>query len=209
MFTLEAFKFLIIGALLGLTAGLSPGPLLTLVVTETLRHNKNEGIKIAVTPLITDLPIVLLSFFIFSALSQFHIVLGLISLPGGVFIAWLGYETIKTKGFNIDKSVSGTMSLKKGIVANFLSPHPYLFWVTVGAPLALKAYGINLLALIFFFVSFYIMMVGSKISVAFIVERSKAFLNNKKYVLIMRLLGIVLFFFSFYFIYDGVKYLCY
>ncbi|MCD6225405.1 MAG: hypothetical protein J7K32_07820 [Deltaproteobacteria bacterium] len=55
--------FLTAGTILGLSAGLIPGPLLTLVISETLRHNIKAGIKIAVAPLLTDLPIIGLTFF--------------------------------------------------------------------------------------------------------------------------------------------------
>lgn len=53
----ESSDFIIMGAIFGFIAGISPGPLLTLVITETITHNKSEGIKIAIAPLITDLPI--------------------------------------------------------------------------------------------------------------------------------------------------------
>jgi threonine/homoserine/homoserine lactone efflux protein len=42
----------------GLSAGLSPGPLMTLVIAETLKRGIPAGIRIAVAPLITDLPII-------------------------------------------------------------------------------------------------------------------------------------------------------
>ena len=64
--------FFLIGTLLGLSAGLSPGPLLTLLVTETLRHNSKAGINVAISPIITDLPIILLTVFILGQLSGFH-----------------------------------------------------------------------------------------------------------------------------------------
>ena len=56
---LEIIEFLALGAFLGLASGISPGPLLTITISETLQHGKWEGIKVAISPLITDLPIVL------------------------------------------------------------------------------------------------------------------------------------------------------
>ena len=46
------------GLILGLAAGVSPGPLLTLIVQQTVRHGVREGVKVAAVPLITDVPIV-------------------------------------------------------------------------------------------------------------------------------------------------------
>ena len=39
------------GVLLGFSVGLSPGPMLALVLAQTLRHGSREGCKIALTPL--------------------------------------------------------------------------------------------------------------------------------------------------------------
>ncbi len=73
----QTITYLTMGAVFGLTAGISPGPLLTLVISETIRHNKTEGVKIAVAPLITDIPIVLLTIFILSKMASSDIVLGI------------------------------------------------------------------------------------------------------------------------------------
>jgi len=54
-------NFLTIGTLLGLSAGLAPGPLLTLVISETLQHDIKSGVKVALAPFITDLPIIILT----------------------------------------------------------------------------------------------------------------------------------------------------
>ena len=62
----DAINYVIMGLTLGLAAGISPGPLLTLVITRPLQHNKTEGIKIALAPLFTDAPIVIISIFLLS-----------------------------------------------------------------------------------------------------------------------------------------------
>lgn len=205
--TLAILKFFIIGAFLGLTAGISPGPLLTLVISETLKHNRRAGSRIAVSPLFTDIPIVLVSLFVFTRLAQFDTILGVVSCLGGIFIAYLGYETIMIKELRIGEPAIQSQSLKKGIIANFLSPHPYLFWVTVGAPMALKAFELNLIALILYFLSFYFFLIGSKIGVAYLVSKSKVFFSNMLYMWIMRFLAVALFIFSAFFFFDGLKYL--
>ena len=47
--------------LLGLGEGIKPGPLNTLVITETLQHDWRSGTKVALSPLITDAPIIIIS----------------------------------------------------------------------------------------------------------------------------------------------------
>lgn len=201
------WHFISAGVLLGLTSGISPGPLLTLVLTQTIRHNRAEGIKVALSPLITDFPIILITVLILGRLAQFDIFLAIISFIGAIFLAYLGVESLRTRELNFDVKDSKSGSLKKGIIANLLNPSPYLFWATVGTPLMFKAYKTDLLTSIFFMVSFYVFLIGSKIVVAFLVDRSKQFINKRIYLILMRILGVALLIFSLIFLYDGFKYL--
>ena len=201
------WQFISAGVLLGLTSGLSPGPLLTLVLTQTIRHNRAEGIKVALSPLITDFPIILITVLILGRLAQFDIFLAIISFIGAIFLAYLGVESLRTKKLNFDVKESKSGSLKKGIIANLLNPSPYLFWATVGTPLMFKAYKTDLLTSILFMISFYVFLIGSKIVVAFLVDRSKQFINQRIYLVLMKSLGIALLIFSLILLYDGIRYL--
>jgi threonine/homoserine/homoserine lactone efflux protein len=87
---LPHLSFLVTAFFLGLSGGLSPGPLLTLVVTESLRHGVKEGIKVSIAPLFTDFPIVLVTIYILSRLSDIQPVIGAISLLGAAFLIFLG-----------------------------------------------------------------------------------------------------------------------
>ena len=202
----QTITYLTMGAVFGLTAGISPGPLLTLVISETLRHNKTEGLKIAVAPLITDIPIVLLTIFILSKMASSDIVLGIISILGGVFIAYLGYDSMKSRGIEIDIQNLKLKSIRKGIIVNILSPHPYIFWLMVGAPITIKAYQANPVAAFAFIIAFYVLLVGSKISIALLVDRSRAFLRNKVFIWTLRILGLVLMIFAILLIKEGLGY---
>ena len=56
---------LLVGFLLGAPAGFSPGPMLVLIISETLRRGIHAGAKVAFMPLITDIPLLLFSGFFF------------------------------------------------------------------------------------------------------------------------------------------------
>ncbi len=195
------------GAVFGLTAGISPGPLLTLVISETLRHNKTEGVKIAIAPLITDIPIVLLTIFILSKMASFDMVIGIISILGGIFIAYLGYDSIRSKGIEIEIQNLKLKSIRKGIIVNILGPHPYIFWLMVGAPITIRAYQASPAAAFAFIIAFYVLLVGSKISIAMVVDRSRAFLKNKVFIWTLRILGLVLLILAILLIKEGISYL--
>ncbi|MCP4719040.1 MAG: LysE family transporter [Desulfobacteraceae bacterium] len=184
--------FLVMGSLLGFSAGIAPGPLLALVVSETLAHDVRSGIRVALAPLFSDLPIVLSTLFVLSKLSDFHSVLGGISLLGGGVIFYMGVKGIRTSGVVLDMENKAPNSLAKGVLVNVLSPHPYLFWISVGAPTMARAMEENTGAAIFFVASFYLFLVGSKLVLALIIGRSKSFLRGRIYVYTMRCLGLAL-----------------
>jgi threonine/homoserine/homoserine lactone efflux protein len=91
-------SFLTAGIILGLSAGFAPGPLLTLVISETLQHDVKAGIKVALAPILTDLPIIICTLFILVKLADFHHILGIISIIGACFILYLGIKNIKAAG---------------------------------------------------------------------------------------------------------------
>ena len=199
------FDFLTIGILLGLSAGCAPGPLLTLVISESLQHGVRSGVKVALAPIISDLPIILLTLYIASRLSGFQSGLGIISMIGGIFILYTGYACLRTKPVDVSIQTEPPRSLLKGVVANILNPHPYLFWISVGAPIMSKAFNTGMWALIAFLCGFYVCLVGSKILLAIAVGKSRFFLSGKVYLYTLRFLGVLLFAFAVVLFRDGTK----
>ena len=193
------------GVLFGLYAGLSPGPLLALVISHTLRHGVKEGVRVSFAPLVTDLPIILLSVFILIKLSSTNNFLAVISFMGGLFVLYLAYECLRLNSIDPNLQESAPKSLAKGAIVNFLSPYPYLFWMTVGAPFMIKAWGKNPIAGVGFVTGFYMFLVGSKMTVAIVTGKSKQLLQGRLYRFIMRILGIVLLFFALLLFKEGLK----
>jgi threonine/homoserine/homoserine lactone efflux protein len=198
-------EFISAGTLLGLAAGVTPGPLLVLAITETLRHNVKAGIKVAIAPLITDVPIILLSLLVLDRLANFKAILGCISIFGGLFVLYLGYESLKTRGVELNLESTNSHSLKKGVITNALNPHPYIFYLTIGAPIIIRAFNHNVLSAVSFVGIFTFFLVGSKVALALVVERSRAFLQGPVYIWVMRVLGILLLLFSIILFRDGFR----
>jgi threonine/homoserine/homoserine lactone efflux protein len=181
--------------------------LLVLLITQTLRHNTREGIKVAAAPLITDLPIVLVSLFVLTRLEAYHRALAFISLAGGIYVLYLSYGCFRTKPVNLQDIHTEPQSLKKGVLVNFLNPNPYLFWITFGGPLILRLSEAGLLAPFSFFFSFYFSLIGSTVFLALIAGRSRTFLKSRVYLIVMRILALVLALFAFFLIKDAVHFL--
>lgn len=201
---LNLIEYLAMGAFLGLAAGTSPGPLLAVTISETLQHGKWEGIKVAVSPLITDLPIILAVLFVLSHLTSSDFFIGIIAFFGASYLIYSGVESFKIKRERLELNIEKKDALKKGVIVNFGNPHPYVFWLSIGGPIIFKSLSIHIWATILFIAGFYLLLVGSKIIVALIVEKSKYFINSKYYFFIIRTLGIAQIIFGLTFIRLGL-----
>lgn len=194
--------FLLSGLVLGLSGGLSPGPLLALVASETLQHGIRAGIKIALAPLLTDLPIVLAAIWLLEPLADRHLALALIHLGGGLYLVGLGWRGLRFRGAR-PESIDGAGALRRGVIANFLNPSPYLFWLTVGAPTVLAAGRHGGAAIAAFIGAFYLMLIGSKVMLALALGRTRRVLHSALYIAMMRGLGVLLLGYAIFFLYHG------
>lgn len=183
---------LIAGLILGATAGLAPGPLLALTVAQAVRHGPKEGILVALAPFITDLPIIALSLFLLTRLSNLEVVLGTIAVTGSVYVLYLAYDTFRTGFVEIDTKKDAPKSLRRGVTINALSPHPYLFWATVGGPIVLRSWQSGPAAPCLFVASFYLLLVGAKITIALLAGRFSRLLFGSTYLYTMKTLALVL-----------------
>lgn len=185
-----------IGIVLGLAAGLSPGPLLALTIAQTLKYGVVEGIKVAMAPLVTDAPIVICSLWLLFSMQSADIMLGALSLAGCLYISYLALENFRAKPVKLDGVQTAPRSLTKAVVANALNPSPYLFWMTVGGPMILRQGNERIAPAVGFLVFFYLCLVGSKITLSLITGKFKDFLTGRLYLFILRALGAALLFFA-------------
>ena len=160
--------------------------------------------KVAAAPLLTDLPVILVSMFVLTRFLNYRSILGGISLVGGLYVLYLAYESVKTKPLTLSVSETEPHSFRKGWLVNTLSPHPYLFWITVGAPFILKSGEQGLFPPVMFVLSFFASLVGSKMLLALLIGRSRSFLTRSAYLWVMRGLGVMLALFGIFLLRDGL-----
>ncbi|HET9257874.1 MAG TPA: LysE family transporter [Pseudonocardiaceae bacterium] len=154
---------------LGVASAISPGPLLVLVVSTTLRRGFPAGLRIAVAPLLTDAPILGIGLLTLHALPR--AVLGGIGLAGGVFLVLLGVKEALSAHRAPLPGVAGSGAgdeheLLRGAVANLLNPSPWLFLLTVMAPLLALTWPRSPSSAMGFVAVFYALLVGGKIALA-------------------------------------------
>ena len=195
--------YLTAGLVLGVTAGISPGPLLALIIGQTLTYGPKEGAKTALAPLLSDIPIILLVFIIVWGLAEFHWIPGLMSIIGAIYITYLGWESFHRTLHPHTPAAENAKSMQRGVLVNLLNPHPYLFWLTVGIPFLSKTWYHAPVFAVVWIIGFYCALVGSKLMLAVIVGRAQTFLASKAFSLINRILGVILWIFAVLLFHNG------
>ena len=138
-------------------------------------------------------------------LSGFEGILGLISLFGGTLVMVMGIQGLNTRGVDIKIGNVKPRSLLKGVLVNILSPHPYLFWLSVGAPAMSRAWDLSASFAVAFVVSFYFLLISSKITLAVLVGKSKSILKGRGYIYTMKGLGLLLCLLALFLFRDGLR----
>jgi threonine/homoserine/homoserine lactone efflux protein len=182
---------LLLGLSLGLGAGLAPGPLLALVIRSTLQDGVAAGVRVAFSPLVTDVPIIVLAVVLASSLPS--AALGALGVVGGGFVVSLGVEALRESPAPAEAAIgaaSPQRALVRGALTNVLSPHPWVFWITVGAPiLAQQTAGGGAL----FLVAFYLVLIGSKVTVATLLHAGRErLLRGRGYTIVLRASAVLL-----------------
>ena len=201
---------MIAGVLLGAVEGFKPGPLQTLVITETLKRDWKAGLKVTLAPLVTDGPIILLCALVVSSLSNYGQFFAFISFAGAIFLLYMAYETFIIDEVQIDEGNSGNSGnspFYKGIITNLLNPNPYVYWTLIGSPFLIKAFEEDAFMPFVFLFSFFLTFILCKTFTAILVGRSRTFLSSRSYFLILKILALILVVFALIFIQTGLSYL--
>jgi threonine/homoserine/homoserine lactone efflux protein len=162
--------YLGLGAGIGLAAGLSPGPILTLVVAETLRVGWLRGAAIGAGPLLADGPIILAALLTLSRLPD-----GFdrwLALAGSLFLLLMAAQQLRRLTLPRPAAAAPAAGgFLTGLLARALTPHAYLFWFLVGGPLLAEASEISGLAPPAFLFGYYLTIVGSNLVLAVALAR--------------------------------------
>jgi threonine/homoserine/homoserine lactone efflux protein len=174
--------FLVLGAGIGFVAGVSPGPVLTLVVQETLRGGWLRGAAVAAGPLLADGPIIAVALLLVGQFPAGFV--PAISLVGGLFLLYLAVTTgltARQAALPRGQWLAARGGLLTGVVARASSPNPYLFWVLVGTPALLQAGRGGWWSGAAFLVGYYSMIVGSNVGLALALHRWMGLLSDRAY----------------------------
>lgn len=195
---------LLAGLVLGLGSGVSPGPLLALAISTTMRRGLRAGLLVVSAPLVTDTLFIVLTVTVISQLSP-TIVAGL-SLVGAAVIAWFAWENAR-EARRADIAALRTepptesgnrltrltrQPLLQAATVNVLNPAPWLFWISAGAPLLIGFADQGWGLVIAFLVAFYVAIIGSKALLVVAIAAGRHRLSTRGYRLILAGVAIML-----------------
>ena len=172
---------LLVGLGFGFSGGIAPGPLHTLIMTTALQRGFAAGARVSVAPLLTDAPIIALTVVVVGSMPESAV--RSLGIAGGIYLLFLGLQTLReTTGAGAVPSPESARPLhdyRRGVVANLLNPHPWLFWIGVGAPTLVGYWREGPGRAVVFLGGFYLLLVGSKVMVAFLVARGARLLSDR------------------------------
>ena len=190
----------IAGATLGLVEGIKPGPLLTMVIRETLSGGLRAGLWTAAAPIFTDGPLVIFSLFAAAWIATNPSALLVITLAGAIFLAQMGYECFGLEPPNMDEDAPPpTGSFLRGIITNLLNPNVYVFWFLIGGPLMASAADEEILAPIAYAITFLVTIMLTKAAIAYAIHRASGNISAIVYRRLLAICGFVMIGFSLYY----------
>jgi threonine/homoserine/homoserine lactone efflux protein len=202
--------------LVGFTGAMMPGPVTTLIVTETARRGFIAGPLVTIGHSLIELGMVIALAFGAGDLLRQNAVAGTIGLLGGLFMMWMGYDIVRnawqgkvslsTTQRDGETQISGNPIIA-GILTSIANPYWILWWATIGATylITFQAYGIAGL------IAFY---VGHSLAdwvwcnmIAFIVATGRRGMSDRVYRGILVVCGAFLVGSSFYFMRAGIDFI--
>ena len=192
------------GIAFGISEGIKPGPLLTLVIRESLSKGLKAGMWTAAAPIFTDGPIIIASLFLTGWITTHPSVLFSISLLGALFLTKMGLESFSLEApdpKNTETNISE--SFKRGVMTNFLNPNVYLFWFLILPPLIAPVAEDEPMAPILFAICFLITIILVKASIAWLFVGGGTWVSPRNYRIAMAICGFAMLVFAAIFAYEA------
>jgi threonine/homoserine/homoserine lactone efflux protein len=192
------------GAVLGVVEGIKPGPLLTMVIRETLSGGLRAGIWTAAAPVFTDGPLIVLSLVAAAWIATQTSVLLAITIAGAIFLAYMGIECFSLELPDMmAQAAPPKASFLRGITTNLLNPGVYVFWFLIGGPLMASAVDQEVLAPVAYALSFLGTIIMTKVCIAYLISKSSQGITPQTYRNLLSVCALVMLCFSLYYVWQA------
>jgi threonine/homoserine/homoserine lactone efflux protein len=203
--------------IVGFSGALTPGPMLTLVISSTAEKGFWTSFFIVVGHALLELLVVAAFFLGLLRYLENPLIAKIIGIVGGVFLLYLGVDIIISvfrKRLTIDfKSMvkKRTMNARstgiivlKGILVSLMNPYWYIWWISIGAAFIIKSVKFNVGGVTAFFTGHISADFIWYLFIGFLISTGRRFLNQKIYNGILIACSVFLFYLGIKFIVDAL-----
>ena len=214
----EMFEIFIGAMIVGFSGALSPGPMLTLVISSTAEKGFWTSFFIVVGHAILELAVVAAFFLGLIRYLENPLISKVIGIVGGVFLIYLGIDIIISvfrKKFLIDfKSVlkqrtmnarSTGIIMAKGVLVSLMNPYWYIWWISIGAAFIIRSVKFDVAGVAAFFTGHISADFIWYLFIGFLISTGRRFFNQKVYNIILIVCSIFLFYLGIRFIVDALN----
>ena len=200
-------SYLIFGITYAFAAAVQPGPLLTYIISQTLKKGWRSTLPAAFAPVISDIPILILILFLLSTMPDSFIFI--LRIGGGLFLLYLGFRAFKSwQAFDADQTIlneSGQQTLFNAVFVNLLNPAPYLGWSLILGPIFIEGWKLAPINGIAMVIGFYVTMILTLAGIIILFGFARK-MGSKVSKILIGLSSIVLFAFGIYQLWLGINY---
>lgn len=202
--------------IVGFSGAMMPGPVMTLLVTESARRGFIAGPLVTIGHVVLELAMVVALYFGLGDVLKQNSVAGVIGLLGGLFLLWMGIGIVRSVASG---QVSFSASTQKtgerregnpviaGVLTSVANPYWLLWWATVGAASLITFRSFGWAGLVAFYLGHTLADWVWNSLVAFVVATGRRLMTDRIYRGILVACGVFLILLSFYFVTSGIGFL--
>ena len=187
-----------------------PGPLLGVTIEGSLKRGYIAGPLVVLGHGILEFTLVFAMAFGLREFFSNPIIAGLIGILGGGFLAWMGYDMIKSslkKTVSLEDQENGGMGHRNlilaGIVVSATNPYFILWWASTGMESIRQAYTMGVLGILAFYFGHILSDFTWYVAISTAFSKGKKLMNDTVYRWVILCLGAFILIFSVRFIIGG------
>ena len=189
---------------IALSGALVPGPLLTLVISESTKRGFKSGPLVIAGHAIIEVLMVLLIVLGFSKFIAGGNILKIIAIFGSLILIYFAIDMFRSiPGLSIDVKTnskpSGNLTLL-GVTSSLANPYWSIWWLSIGMGLLLSAKNLGVMGVAIFFLGHILADLGFYSVVSFSMSRGRKFLSLKIYKAIIFSCALTLLIFGLFFL---------
>ena len=186
--------------LIGYSGAMMPGSLLTYAINKSIKSGPYTGLLISIGHLLLELVIVIMLLTgtgSFLATDTAQMIIGVL---GGLLLILLGINMIKDSyqnkiSINLDAKVKNESKnlILGGFIISISNPYFVFWWAIIGLGLLLSSYtNFGVIGVIIFYIGHIIADVSWYSFISILISRTRKFINQRAYRIIIAILGFCL-----------------